>query len=181
MRNLTPVDDGFFYFENGQGAYVLQPKKIMGKVRNYVAPNFRTASKDRYDLYLVKQASNWPDVLYLFDEWNAYIAGARSTVEMIRANQWDKTDSDPFDGLADFLYFCSASILALKEFDPEYLKTNEQFKAVFSMLTEQSVYWIEESKKMPEFKNSRGPKKLKMQQEDAENQALRNALVNYLN
>lgn len=47
------------------------------------------------------------------------------------------------------MYFCSASILSIKNIDPDYLKNNKQFKANFAMIMEQSSKWYNEGKKEP--------------------------------
>ncbi|MCX6116124.1 MAG: hypothetical protein NT027_01170 [Proteobacteria bacterium] len=181
MRNRTKQDDGFFYFENGKGVYVPQPKKVMAKVKDYVGPNFKAIASSRYSLYLITQVKDWPEVLYLFDEWSAYIGTARSSIEMANAGQWDKGNADPIDGLADFLYFCSASIVALKDHDPQSLETNKQLKAAFAMLAEQSAHYIKVASKMTtHWPTSDGEKRFQMLQSDAENEKIRSMLKTYM-
>lgn len=155
MRNLTSQHDGFFYLDNGKGLYVDEPKENLKDVKNHIGQSFRSMASSRYDLYLVDQASSWPNTLYLFDEWNAYVATTRSAVEIKKAGQWDpSTNSDPIEGLVDFMYFCSASIISIKNIDAEYLVTNKQFKAAFAMIMEESVKWMNEAKKDPLWTNS---------------------------
>ncbi|MCX6117298.1 MAG: hypothetical protein NT027_07140 [Proteobacteria bacterium] len=180
MRNATREDDGFFYYENGKGSYVVQPKKVMAKVKDYIGPKFRQEAKSRYDLYLVQQATSWPEVLYLFDEWNAYVATSRSAIELVESGQWDNGNSDPFDGLADFLYFCSASIMALQEYDPQYLEKNTQFKATYAMLVEQSQKYIAEGTKLNLFKNSVSLRRLEMLKRDEESAKIRKTMETYM-
>ncbi len=180
MRNATRVDDGFFYFEAGTGAYVLQPKKVMAKVKDYVGARFKQEARDRYDLYLVKQATSWPEVLYLFDEWNAYVATARTSIELVQAGQWDNENSDPFDGLADFLYFCSAAVVTLHDLDPTFIEQNIQFKATYAMLVEQSQKLISEGTKINLFKNSVSLRRVEMLKRDDESARIRKTLEAYM-
>lgn len=150
MRNKTPASDAFFYFEQGKGMYVLEPKENLKDVKNHIGASFRALAQSRYDLYLVTQTNSWTNTLYIFDEWNAYVATTRSAVESKKSGQWDPSqNSDPIEGVVDFMYFCSASILSIKNIDPDYLKNNKQFKANFAMIMEQSSKWYNEGKKEP--------------------------------
>lgn len=155
MRNKSRDNDGFFYLEQGKGMYVIEPKENLKDVKNFIGASFRTLAKSRYDLYLVSQTQDWPNILYIFDEWNAYVATTRAAVEIKKAGKWDPSfNSDPIEGVVDFMYFCSASILAIKSIDPDYLKTNKQFKANFAMIMEESVKWYGEGKKEPLWSRS---------------------------
>lgn len=148
MRNRTSQKDAFFYLENGKGAYVIEPKENSRDVRNHIGSSYRQLSASRYNLYLVQQTVSWTNTLYFFDEWNAYVGTTRSAVEIQRAGRWDPSqNSDPIEGLVDFMYYCSASILSIKNVDPEYLATNKQFKATYAMIMEESVKWMNEAKK----------------------------------
>lgn len=180
MRNKTSDDDGFFYFENGKGAYVLQPKKVSSKVKDYVGTNFKTEAQLNYKTYLVDQPAQWPDVLYLFDEWNGYVATARTAVEMQNAGKWDNQNADPLMGLSDFLYFGCAAVTALKDHDPEYLQQNKQFKAMFAMMAEMSIQWIDAGQKTTKWPTSAGPKRLQMLRTDAENEKIRATIKEFM-
>ena len=148
-------NDGFFYLEQGKGMYVVEPKENLRDVKNHIGASFRSLAQIRYDLYLVSQPQSWPNILYIFDEWTAYVATTRSAVEIKKAGQWDASqNSDPIEGIVDFMYFCSASILSIKAIDPNYLTTNKQFKAAFAMIMEESVKWYNEGKKEPIWSRS---------------------------
>lgn len=155
MRNRTSANDGFFYLESGKGLYVKEPKENLRDVKNHIGASFKQLGASRYQLYLVKQPANWPNTLYIFDEWNAYIGTTRSAVEMKKAGRWDPSgNADPVEGLVDFMYFCSASLKSIKNVDPEYLANNKQFKAAFAMLMEESVKWMNEAKNESIWANS---------------------------
>ena len=63
---------------------------------------------------------------------------------MWHAGTWTTGGQDVVDGTMDFLYFCSAAYLALVDQEPEYLDGNDQFKAAFAMLAEQSMAIVNE-------------------------------------
>jgi hypothetical protein len=161
MRNKTRASDGFFYFENGKGIYVVEPKENLRDVKNHIGASFRQMAQTRYDLYLVEQTKDWTNTLYIFDEWNAYVSSIRTAVEVKKAGKWDASkNSDPGEGVVDFMYFCSASLLSIKNVDPDYLKTNKQFKAAFAMIMEESIKWHNESKKDAIWSGSAAWKKM---------------------
>jgi hypothetical protein len=123
---------------------------------------------------LITQPQSWKETLYIFDEWNAYVGTTRSAYEIKKAGRWDNSNSDPIEGLADFMYFCSASILSIKNVDPNYLATNKQFKAAFAMIMEQSVLWMNTAKS--EWPNSSAFKKFQNLQTAADAQPVRDAV-----
>ncbi len=133
----------FVYHENGRGAYVREPSMDAARIRDYVPSRVRTLADMRYKTYLVDQISDWHEVLYQFDEWSCYRADARIAVEIAKAGQWNFGMIDQVDGAMDFVAFGSAAVLALKQNEPSYLQ-NKQFKAVFAMLAEQSMQYIDE-------------------------------------
>ena len=174
MYNKTSDRDFFFYLENGKGAYVVNPVDNLVDVKNHIGASYKQLASSRYQLYLVTQPQSWKETLYIFDEWNAYVGTTRSAYEIKKAGQWDNSNSDPIEGLADFMYFCSASILSIKNADPNYLSTNKQFKAAFAMLMEQSVLWMNTAK--TEWPASSAFSKLQNLQTSADAKPVRDAV-----
>jgi hypothetical protein len=150
MRNARGIGWNYFYFEDGKGAYLRDPKMSSTRIREYVPARVRTLARARYDLYLVQQTSSWPNVLYQFDEWCAYKTNARIAVETFDAGQWNGGTVDEVDGAMDFLVFAAAAVRALEVNEPGYLQ-NDQFKAVFAMLAEESATYIERGLAIPNF------------------------------
>ena len=56
-------------------------------------------------------------VLYLWDEWAAYISGARAGVEQAEAGRFREYGQDMVDGPMDLLYFCTSSLQAIQLLD----------------------------------------------------------------
>lgn len=156
MRNLTREKDAFFYYRDGKGIYMIEPIENGRDIKNHIGASFRQLAAMRYKTYLIDQVVSWTNTLYIFDEWAAYIATTRSAVESYRAGKWNSAgNSDPIEGIADFMYFCSAAILSIKNVDPNYLAQNRQFKAGYAMIMEESVKWVNEARKETIWKNSK--------------------------
>jgi hypothetical protein len=159
MRQKTRDNDSFVYHRDGKGMYIAEPKENMADVKNHIGASFRQMASSNYNLYLITQPQSWKNTLYIFDEWASYIATARTAIEAKAAGQWTpgfaSQHSDPVQNLAEFMYFCSATILSIKNVDPQYLKTNKQYKAAYAMTMEESVRWLNESRKPDLFPNSK--------------------------
>ena len=144
VRNKTGAPDNTIYVGDGKAGLVLEPKMHAREVRNYVPPTMKQAS--RYDLYIIKQVDgDWSEVLYIFDEWSGYRADVRVAVELKRAGKLSVLGGEVCvgDGAAEFLHFGASAVAALKEKEPAYLQ-DQQFKAAFAMLAEESVSYIKE-------------------------------------
>jgi hypothetical protein len=180
MRGATAVFDTFIYYRQGTGLYVKEPKANLQDVRNHIGASFRKLSQSKYDLYLIQQSSDWPNTLYLFDEWAAYIASAATAIEAQAAGRWTSTfankNSDPIEGVSEFAYFCSAAILSIKNIDPDYLKHTKQFKAAFAMNMEESVRWLNRAKSDPFWQRSRAFEKFENLRIAADAEPVRNAV-----
>jgi hypothetical protein len=151
QRNKTSAHDNFVYGGDGKGALVLEPSSRLSGVKDYVPAGARRIASGRYQTYLIDQARSWSEVLYVFDEWDAYTVGARVGVEAKRAGRWDQGAQDVVDGATDFLYFGAAAMLMLHEREPAFVQGNEQLKAAFALLAEATVPYVEAGLAFPEF------------------------------
>ena len=155
MRNKAGDGRAFFYAGDGKGIYVIEPKPNMTDVRNHIGESFKTLASYNYNTYLINQAAQWPNTLYIFDEWNAYVTTMRTAVEVKRAGRWDSNDNaDPLRGFVDLLYFCSAAILSIENVDASYLSTNTQYKAAYAMIAEQGMQQLNAAKSEPIWSDS---------------------------
>jgi hypothetical protein len=159
MRRATLEFDAFIYHRSGRGLYVKEPKQNLHDVRHHIGPTFQQLARYNYDLYIIQQADTWPNTLYIFDEWTGFIATAATAIEAQSSGKWTAAfaanNSDPLEGMVEFMYFCSAALLSIKNVDPDYLKTNQQFKAAFAMNMEESVSWLKKSKSTTFWQRSR--------------------------
>ena len=180
MRQKTAAKDGFVYYGNGKGLYIVEPKDTLADVKNYVGPSFQQLAKTNYDMYLVKQLQYWKNAIYLFDEWTCYIATARTAIEAQMAGKWTAqfaaSHTDPIEGLVTMMYFNSAAILSIKKADPEYVKTNKQYKAAYAMTMEESAYLVNHARNTPYWAKSRAYGKLENLQTAADAAPVRAAI-----
>jgi hypothetical protein len=177
MNKITPTKDQFVYHEKGKGAYVAEPAMHASKIKEYLPAEAKKIAANRMKLYLENQvAAYFPNVLYQFDEWNAYVTNSRVALEMFEAGKWKDGGTDEVDGAMDFLYFGSAAVLALTKREPEYIKTNKQFKAAYAMLAEKSMYFVTKGLAAAPFAGFHAKKLQDHFTQSPENQAIRDAL-----
>lgn len=153
MVNRYPNRE-FVYFERGYGAEWQTSRVPKNSVAQLLSPAARQLASGRVGTYLTGQQS-FSDVDYLWDEWGAYIVGSRSGVEMAEAGKWTTGGQDVVDGAMDFLVFCAAGTLAVKQQNPQYFDpasaTGKQFKAIFAAQAERSARWVGRGLKVPDF------------------------------
>jgi hypothetical protein len=204
----------FFYFERGLGAFVEAPKQSLRvlrqevsgpvyapyphtnllAVRDFLPDGAKKLAASRYETYLVNADRATYSVLYLFDEWNAYIAGARIAIENYMAGFYDDvtkprrtadgtsriTHIGELDGMIDFLYFASAGVLALAEREPESLRGNEQLKAVYAVFAEETLRWWVQGRVIELFQGFHGADLLEHFRTSPENERVRTYLKGWL-
>ena len=181
MNNLTGDSDQFVYWKEGKGAYVMEPLLHASHIKEYLPEGARQITQSRHDLYLVEQvAAYFPNVLYQFDEWNAYVTGATVATEIFRAGQWNDGGTDAVDGAMDFVYFASAAALALQENEPNYIATNDQFKAAYAMLAERSIEMVNAGVTMEPFSGFHAAELKQHFVSSPENQRIRTMLSRWL-
>ena len=83
----------------------------------------------RYTLYFVSQRKYWNDVgLYPLDEWSAYICGAECAVDDYNhKRELERTDA--VSGMFEFMVYCTALAMCVKDKCPEYWEKNTQFRS----------------------------------------------------
>lgn len=125
-KKLLKKNVNGFYADNGKGIIVENPPSI---TMRDIIPNIPTVLRCyRYNLYFVKQLGDWNETpTYPIDEWTAYIAGAECAVSDV-AHGIVLPKSDYVSGALEFSIYCTALAITVKEKNPEYWKTNDQFK-----------------------------------------------------
>jgi hypothetical protein len=101
------------YVGNNKAAMIPQPNIKISDVAKKIPQSFR---KVRYQLYLIDQAKEWNnDPLYVYDEWNAYVNGATTGIEL---NILEGTDY--LFSCLEFNVYSLYLCLTAKELDPSY-------------------------------------------------------------
>ena len=139
-----------FYCLDGQCAIVEDPNIKIRHVQKYI-PDILKSS--RYKLYLVEQLQYWDDVpTYILDEWNCYVLGAECAVDDAkRKRALEKTNA--VSGAIEFSIYATALAMAVKNHDPLFWETNNQFKAFIKYNLLRSERAFSAGAGIPEFAN----------------------------
>jgi hypothetical protein len=115
------------------GFYVLDNRAVLVKEPNLrkrdVAPYVpKSLQGYRYAQYVTGQTA-WDDTpLYLYDEWNAYVNGGASGVDLVNNNLWNYPWRDAVSGVIEFSAYALATGMAVRDRDPNYFQSYVQFK-----------------------------------------------------
>ena len=141
-----------FYALDGRGVIVQEPKLRKNQIANFVPKSFREFCADRYNLYVTGQRE-WDDTpLYIYDEWTAYIIGAKCNVEDVQAGRYRGGWTDGVAGSLDFSMFAIATAMAVKQHDPQYWETNTQFRNYTIWALKEAQKNFEVGRTMSQFK-----------------------------
>jgi hypothetical protein len=123
LRGLHP-GQAAFYIGEGKYAVLAQPRVTLTQIGECIPEELRGT---RYDLYFVQQTKHWDNrPLYCFDEWVAYINGAIVGLEVPDPGDGERTDY--MLAPAEFAIYALCACVAIDKHDPNYLKTNPQFR-----------------------------------------------------
>jgi hypothetical protein len=114
-----------FYVMNGRGVLIYEPKMRKSSMIPFVPKSLQGF---RYPTYVAGQQVWDGRPLYIFDEWVAYVNGASVNVEDALKNRHTSGWSDAVSGPLEFSVYSVAVAMAVEKHDPDYWKTNKQFK-----------------------------------------------------
>jgi hypothetical protein len=147
-KNDTGKKANGFYLLSGNYAIVLEPKLRIRDIRQYVPTEMRLG---RYELYFVQQSA-WDDTpLYIFDEWNAYVNGGATAIDLHKQGKWKAGKRDAVVGVIEFSVYALAVGQAVKEKDSQYFNDYEQFRHFMKFNLERSLEIFKYGRKVPEF------------------------------
>jgi hypothetical protein len=114
-----------FYVGDDKAVVLVEPKVRLSDVAALIPESVRGS---RYQLYLHDQQQYFEEhPLYVFDEWTAYINGARAGIEQARrCTGWDSRN-DAMIGALELGIYSLGLALAVEKYDPGYLDRNPQF------------------------------------------------------
>lgn len=213
LSSAGPKNYRYFYFENGRGMYVPEARgglrllrqdrtgnKVYtqdaftntARVRAFVPGSASRLAAMRYKIYLMDPTRSSYGVHMLFNEWNAYVAGGRVSVEIHRngtyyanhvrkqGNQTITRRTDAIDGMVDMLYFCSAGVAALAKHEPDYLRITPSLKQLFMALTERTNKWMRAGLAIDTFRGFHAKKLYRHLQTHPDSAHLRRVLRGWL-
>jgi hypothetical protein len=117
-----------FYVGDDRAIVLVEPKVKLSQVAALIPKSVRGS---RYKLYLDEQRQYFENhPLYIFDEWTAYVNGARAGIEQARRSPtaWDRRD-DAVVGALELTIYALGLARAVEEHDPGYLKKYPEFRA----------------------------------------------------
>jgi hypothetical protein len=136
------------YLLNSQAALVSDPHISIKNIQPYIVLPLRST---RYKLYFEKQLIFWNEYpTYILDEWNCYILGAECAVDdFLQKKPIEKTNI--LSGALEFSIYSLAMCLTIKDHDPDYWKSNTQFKSLIKYNLMRSNRVLELGRDIPEF------------------------------
>jgi len=138
-----------FYVLNGRGVIIEEPRMRKRQVAEFVPQNLRSY---RYSTYITGQGA-WDDTpLYIYDEWTAYVLGGMTNVEDVQKGRYSGGWTDGVSGCIGFSIYAIATCMAVEKYDPEYWKTNQQFRnfTIFMLRQAHETFMI--GREMEQFK-----------------------------
>lgn len=147
LNNTGRIANGF-YLLNGKAALVPEPKMRKSNIAAFVPASLRTS---RYQLYIAGQ-TDWDDrPLYVADEWNAYINGSETGVDLAQRGLWRAGWRDGVTGTLEFSAFAVALAMAVERHDPRYFAAEEQFREFIAYNLKRAMALFFEGRKFRDF------------------------------
>lgn len=141
-----------FYLLDGKAVILDNPKITIDQISKYVPANLRGS---RYNLYLINQQKYWNNYpLYILEEWNCYILGGMCAVEDFNNNKKvERTDA--VAGMFEFIIYCIALTMCVKDKDKEYWHNNFQFTDFISNRINASLVFFGTGRQIPSFHSNK--------------------------
>lgn len=137
-----------FYVQKSKGVIVAEPNMRKSAVVEFLPPSLRSY---RYGTYITGQQA-WDDTpLYIFDEWTAYVNGGMVSVELVQIGKHKGQWTDAVSGCLDFSIYSIATAMAVAKNDPEYFRSNTQFKKFLVWQLKRAYDTYKVGSKMKEF------------------------------
>lgn len=146
-----------FYVMNGKGVLIYEPKMRKSEMVPFVPKSLQGF---RYPTYVAGQQVWDGRPFYIFDEWVAYVNGASVNVEDALKNRHTSGWSDAVSGPLEFSVYSVAVAMAVEKHDPDYWKTNKQFKNFIHWHLKRSYDLFMSGYKLKEFKYDKQDKYL---------------------
>ncbi len=123
--NTTGRRANAFYVTENRACLVVEPGIRKSDVADYVPASLHGS---RYELYITGQVE-WDDTpLYVWDEWNAYVNGGATGVDLAEHGLWGSEWRDGVAGQLEFTIYAIAVAMAVEALDPGYFAAETQFR-----------------------------------------------------
>lgn len=123
-NNLGKPRDNAFYVGNDKAIIIREPNMKKSSAIPFIPMKLRSS---RFQLYFITNQDWENEPLYIFDEWVAYLNGSTVSIEDAeRGGTPARTDAVKAN--LEFSIYSVAIAMAVEKHDPNYWKTNTQFK-----------------------------------------------------
>jgi hypothetical protein len=113
-----------FYVSNNNACIFSQPNFTKDKIASFVPSTLQGLSFNEY----VVGMREWNDSpLYLYDEFRAYINGAKSAVEYVEKSLYKDGWTNAVSNPLEFSVYACATVLAIEKYDSNYLYNQPNF------------------------------------------------------
>lgn len=147
-KNNTGRKANGFYVTGNKAVVVVEPKILKHQVQDFVPASLRGS---RFAMYVTGQTA-WDDTpLYIMDEYNAYINGAKVGVDLYQKGLWTQGNRDAVEGALEFSVYALALGRAVQAYDPEYFRTYPQFSEFLAFQLESAMKAFRAGAVMPPF------------------------------
>lgn len=138
-----------FYVMNGKGVILDEPRLRKSDMIPFVPQSLRSY---RYPTYVTGQGA-WDDTpTYIFDEWVAYVNGGATSIDDVQKGRHKDSWADSVSGCLDFSIYAVSMCMAIEAKDPEYFRSNTQFKNFMRWHLKRAYDVYAVGSKMDEFK-----------------------------
>lgn len=169
-ENNTGRKANGFYVTGNKAVVVVEPKIKKHQVQDFVPASLRGS---RFALYVTGQTA-WDDTpLYILDEFNAYVNGAKVGVDLYQKGLWTQGSRDAVEGALEFSVYALALGRAVQAYDPEYFRTYPQFSEFLAFELEAAMKVFRAGAVMPPFQRESQEKTLATLQDAHEARGLR--------
>lgn len=126
---------GFYVGEN-RACVLDHPAIRIEHAHEFVPPALR---EYRFPVYMIDKEKDWGDYpLYIYDEWVAYLMGARVGLDLVKAGEYQDGPTDGVFGCLELSIYSVAIAMATERYDPDYFERNEQFRAFTAWMLRES-------------------------------------------
>lgn len=124
-----------FYCLGGKAVLIEEPNIRKRRVAEFVPQSLRSY---RFQTYIVGQMA-WDEIpLYILDEWTAYTLSGMANVEDVANGVYSGGWTDGVSGCLEFSIYSVALCMAVKEHDPSYWNSNQQFRRFVILMLRQA-------------------------------------------
>lgn len=138
-----------FYVGNNTAYVFPEPNLRKSDCIPFIQDKFKL---NRYKTYITGQTA-WDDTpLYIYDEWNAYIAGTECAIELGQLGITENKGTDISIGPLEFAVYSLALCMAIDKKDPSYL--TKEFIEFTQFQLDRSIKSVNECLKYFEWKDT---------------------------